>query len=79
MKQPLKNGVYLTTNKTLVEFSDGRWYQLEPVRTEYKRSERLPEPPSLEEMITETKHLLTIDGVMADAMTNPKSIFRLEG
>ena len=79
MKHSLKNGVYLTTNKTLVEFSDGQWYQLEPVRTEYRRSVRLTELPSLEEMITETKHLLSIDGAIADAMTNPQSLYRMEG
>ncbi|MEM9833109.1 MAG: hypothetical protein AAF944_20915 [Bacteroidota bacterium] len=79
MDQLLKNGVYLTTNKTLVEFLDGQWYQLEPVRTEYKRGERLAESPNLEEMITATEHHLTIDGVIADAMTNPKSLYRVEG
>ncbi len=79
MEQLLKNGVYLTTKKTLVEFHDGQWYQLQPVRTEYKRSEKLAEPPNLEEMITTTEHHLTIDGVIADAMTNPRSLYRVEG
>ncbi|MEM6843559.1 MAG: hypothetical protein AAF632_15125 [Bacteroidota bacterium] len=77
MKQPLKNGVYLTTDKTLVEFFNGQWYQLQPVRTEYKRSEKLTELPNLEEMVTTTEHHLTIDGVIADAMTNPKSLYRI--
>ncbi len=79
MEQLLKNGVYLTTDKTLVEFSNGQWYQLQPVRTEYKRSEKLTEPPSLEERITATEHHLTIDGAIADAMTNPRSLYRVEG
>ncbi|MGD1889595.1 MAG: hypothetical protein ACFB15_03175 [Cyclobacteriaceae bacterium] len=76
MKEDLKNGVYLTTDKVLVEFANGQWYTLEPVRVEYKRSSKLSETPSLEEVVSEVDQYSMVDGALADSVTRSRSVYQ---
>jgi hypothetical protein len=76
MKENLKNGVYLTTDKTLVEFANGQWYTLEPVRVEYKRSSQLSETPSLEEVVSEVDQYAMVGGTTVDTIVRPRSVYQ---